>query len=69
MGPKGSFKFLCANQHLDQTWIVAWSLKEGGVAILSLTERKSSTLLDRMVLRPYVITRKKRKKKERARKL
>jgi hypothetical protein len=61
MAAKGPFRFISYNERGRKKWIVAWSKKEGGFAVLPLTRWKTCDLPG-FVNRPYKILGKKRDK-------
>ena len=54
MAHKGPFRFSCYCECGDQRWIEAHSVREGGFAVLSLTDRES-LLPGSLVTKPYRI--------------
>ena len=64
MAAKGPFRFMSYNERGRKKWIVAWSQREGGYAVLPLTRWKTCDLPG-FVNRPYKILGKKRNKKQR----
>lgn len=55
MAERGPFRFSAYCERGDQKWIEAYSVREGGFAILSLTERDDCILQGSYVPRPYHI--------------
>jgi hypothetical protein len=55
MAERGPFRFSAYCERGDQKWIEAYSVREGGFAILSLTERDDCILEGSYVPRPYHI--------------
>lgn len=56
MAEKGPFRFAAYCERGDQKWIEAYSVRVGGFAILSLTEREGCLLEGSYVPRPYSIS-------------
>lgn len=56
MAERGPFRFSAYCERGDQKWIEAYSVREGGFAILSLTERDDALLPGSYVPRPYHIS-------------
>lgn len=54
MASKGPFRFRRYCEASKRKWIEAWSVKEGGIAILSLNGRQS-IMPGMLIPRPYVI--------------
>jgi hypothetical protein len=56
MAERGPFRFSAYCERGDQKWIEAYSVREGGFSILTLTEREDALLPGSYVPRPYHVS-------------